>query len=119
MTQLTCSVVYCAHNLGGSLCNAAEIEINEDTRPGKEKTDCGTFIPRDFTGSLLSLDNVNYTGLVAQAFSGMKMVNPAVYCQVKTCHHHDDGGSCLAKIVEIQGNEALSSLETYCFSYKY
>lgn len=118
LPQLVCRAEYCAHNLGGEFCNAAEIEINEDTRYGSEKTDCSTFIPRDFSGSLLSLDNVNYAGLVAQAFSEDRVASPDLMCTVISCVHNKGGKMCLAEQVEVLEHRALSSPETLCGTYR-
>lgn len=116
MPVVICQAVHCAHNLGGRVCNAAEIKINEDTSYGSEKTDCGTFIPRDFSGTLLSLENVNYGGMVAQAFSGMHYANPDVSCSVQECIYHD-GRCCDADEIHILEHRALTSLETRCGTF--
>jgi hypothetical protein len=117
MPRVICRVAYCAHNLGGELCNAAVIEVNEDERSGSERTDCGTFIPREFSGSLLSLENVNYSGLVAQAFSGRHAADPDVRCTMTTCRFHDGDIRCRAKAVKIQGDGAHLSAETLCHTF--
>lgn len=118
MLSVVCRAEYCAHNLGGEFCNAAKIEINEDTRYGREKTDCSTFIPRDFSGSLLSLDNVNYAGLVAQAFNGDRVASPELSCTVIFCVYNQEGKRCLAEQVEVLEHKSLSSPETLCGTYR-
>jgi len=117
MPRVTCRAVYCAHNLGGEICNAAEIEINADSRPVNGETDCGTFIPRNFSGSLLSLDNVNYGGLVAQAFSGEHLAHPRIECSVVECRYNENGQKCGAAEIEVTGSHALTSLETKCETF--
>lgn len=117
MTRVRCSAIHCAHNVGGEMCNASVIEVNDDTRSNTEQTDCGTFIPRFFSGSLLSLDNVNYGGLVSQAFSGYPVTNPDVSCTVKDCHYNVKGEYCDADKIVIAPTGALSSLDTYCMTY--
>ncbi|MDW7650347.1 MAG: DUF1540 domain-containing protein [Bacillota bacterium] len=116
MPRVACRAAYCAHNLGGEFCNAAEIEINRDTCSDSEETDCSTFIPRAFSGSLVALDNVNYTGLVAQAFSGEQLVCPEVRCMLRSCRYHEKG-ECKAQSIEILAQPSLTSTETRCRSY--
>jgi hypothetical protein len=99
------------------MCNASVIEINDDTRSNAEQTDCGTFIPRDFSGSLLSLDNVNYGGLVSQAFSGYPVTHPDVSCTVERCRFNLKGEYCEVDEITIAAKCALSSLDTYCITY--
>jgi hypothetical protein len=117
MPRVLCRAVYCAHNLGGEICNAAIIEVNRHKQPGQERTDCSTFIPRDLSGSLLSLENVNYSGLVAQAFSGQPVASPEVICTVTDCRYNQNSVVCSAEEVMVLDRGALSSLETFCETY--
>lgn len=117
MPRVRCSAVHCAHNMDGEMCNASVIEVNDDTSSKKERTDCGTFIPRDFSGTLLSLDNVNYGGLVSQAFSGYPMTHPEVSCTVEDCRFNEKGEYCHASEITIAPKDALCSLDTYCITY--
>ncbi|MBS4021784.1 MAG: DUF1540 domain-containing protein [Dethiobacter sp.] len=118
MPKVVCRVAYCAHNLGGEICNAAVIEINEDDCFGSEQTDCSTFIPREFSGSLLSLENVNYSGLVAQAFSGNYETSPQVRCLMSSCCFNDGQEHCRAEDVEIFSSSAHSTPETLCSTFR-
>ncbi len=117
MPRVICRVAYCAHNISGETCNASVIEVNEDGRFGSERTDCGTFIPREFYGSLLSLDNVNYSGLVAQAFSGNHAADPEVRCTMNCCRFNDGRGHCDADAVEVMAQDAHSTAETLCLTF--
>lgn len=117
MPLVTCRVCRCAHNVGGKKCNAAVIEVCNDDRVGAEKTDCGTFIPRDFSGTLLTLNNINYSGLVAQAFSGEHFVNPEVVCTVCDCRYRGENKACLADNIEIGTHDAQNSTETRCKTF--
>lgn len=117
MVRVVCRAGFCAHNVGQEFCNAAVIVVNVEQRFGGEKTDCSTFIPRDFSASMLSLDNVNYAGLVAQAFSRMPLANPKVQCEVHICHYHGNDGGCDADIIEISPQDALTSTETFCQTF--
>lgn len=118
MPQVTCRVFRCAHNISGEKCNAAVIEVCDDDRGVTEKTDCSTFIPRNFSGTLLNLNNVNYSGLVAEAFSGGHYVNPDVACTVGNCRYRGEGNTCLAGQIEIEASDAKSSAETRCKTYR-
>jgi hypothetical protein len=39
-----CVVDTCSYNVGGSFCNAAEIEIQPSNARSTEETDCATFV---------------------------------------------------------------------------
>ena len=84
------------------------------TRDEQEETDCSTFIPRVFSGSLVVLDNVNYAGLVTQAFSGASLINPIVTCMIESCRYNNGDKGCLAAKIEIHVHNALTSTDTLC-----
>jgi len=116
MPRVICRVSNCAHNIGDEICNAYNIEINEDGSCIND-TDCSTFIPRDLSGSLLSLDNVNYSGLVTEAFSGKHCTDPCLRCDVNDCRYNDGSDNCLAGEIEILSGDSASSTETCCGTY--
>lgn len=117
MPQVLCQAVRCAHNLEGHICNAATITINPATRFGR-KTECTAFIPRSFTKARVSLENVNYGGLVTQAFSGSRTANPHVECMAKECCFHENEANCIKEEIKIVSPEALTSGDTWCDSYQ-
>ncbi|MCW3488661.1 DUF1540 domain-containing protein [Dethiobacter alkaliphilus] len=117
MTRVVCRAVYCAHNVGGDFCNAAGITINEN-KYGEEETDCSTFLPRDFSASLSSMDNVNYAGMVARAFSRLPLAHPDVECEVGFCEYHAGDKGCAAVEIQVLAANALTSAETFCGTYR-
>lgn len=116
MPQLTCNAERCAHNLGGHICNAAKVTINKSFQYNG-KTECTTFIPRSFSATMVSLDNVNYAGLVAQAFSRSHTTNPEVECTVDSCRFNQKAGCCGAEEIAVLPPDALTSTETFCETF--
>lgn len=117
MPGVCCRVQFCAHNVAGEICNAAEILIEEDRGYGREQTGCATFISRSFSASRVSLDNVNYAGLVAQAFDRANRTVPQVSCRVSGCARRREADRCSAGEIQILPQSALWWTDTFCEAF--
>jgi hypothetical protein len=114
MPKVNCEARRCAHNLGGEVCNADTVTIHSYILMDATKTECTTFIPRGFSSSRVSLENVNYTGLVVQAFNHDHIVNPQVWCHVKSCRYHEEECACSAENILVLHVQSLMSRQTAC-----
>jgi hypothetical protein len=116
MPEVSCQAGGCAHNLGGKICNAEQVEINGYLNMDEQESECATFLPRGFSAALVARENVNYAGLVIQAFARERQANPLIFCNLETCRNNS-GGGCEAENISIFGSRALSSRETGCRDY--
>lgn len=132
-TQVRCDANACAHWLPGDRCSAGAIEIAAQgegpPRGGPGDTFCRTFRHRRGLAQVVStLDNLDWSGLVAEPFRPGTQAAPEVRCRVRACLFWRDGateaatgdaspGRCRAAGVQVSGQGATLPEETNCSTY--
>lgn len=123
MPKVKCEVDSCTHWVPGQFCAAGNIDIlhEEEGRMSEhpEHTQCKTFYRRGGAANYLgSADNVNWTGVAADAFLPGQQTNPEVTCVVDSCRYWAKGDRCDADGIEVAGQAADESQDTNCATFK-
>ncbi|GAA3643093.1 DUF1540 domain-containing protein [Asaccharospora irregularis] len=106
MSRISCSVMNCSHNDGGT-CYANRISINGKKARTSNHTCCSSFLDKSTYSTLTN--NTNDDGPCA-----------IIGCNVKTCSYNASGTVCSLNDINVNsdvGNANLYS-ETHCSSFK-
>lgn len=102
MTVLSCSALTCVYNKE-ELCSKGDIKVGGSDAHKKDETCCESFIERKDV-SMNNSEGSGYTTI-------------AIECIAKECVYNDDY-ECFAGAINVGGNEASTSEETRCSTFR-
>jgi hypothetical protein len=121
--RVICYVNTCTHYIAGNLCGARNIDImhEQESRMSQidEHTMCKTYHEaKGVTSYLGSMDNVNWTGSVAEMLLPGHHLDPSVSCTVASCKYWQEGRLCVAEGIEVTGALANECQDTNCKTFE-
>lgn len=118
MVKVSCSVRYCIYN-NYELCSANTIRISGQKARGSKSTNCKTFTPNDFQGTVEGLLHTNYIGQIEQMFNDNESIvmSPAVECEAELCKYNKNG-LCESKDIFVNIKNNSSEVKTECETFK-
>lgn len=122
MPTVKCIVNTCTHYLYGDRCGAKNIDImhEEETNMSMiaEQTMCKSFVhARGIANYIGSADNINLGGTLAGLVNPQYDVSPSVTCTVSSCEYWGEGAICIAKGIEIIGENSDECQDTDCRTF--
>ncbi len=118
-----CTVDTCTHYMPGDQCMAAKISVYNDETTAKSSaspdTLCKSFHPGKSMGDIVGgLHNANVGGVMTAPFVDGTQITPQVECFVTSCKYWEANNRCEAKMIHVMGENAVSTVDTDCHTYK-
>jgi len=123
MTKVKCYVNTCTHFVTGNLCGAGNIDImhENETQMAQivDQTMCKSFHEaKGVTSYLGSMDNVNWTGTIAEMVLPGHHLDPTIACTVSSCVYWAEGRRCTANEIVVNGVMANECQDTNCKTFR-